>query len=282
MRIAVLMTCFNRRETTLECLRHLEGGIRLSSANHSLDVDVWLNDDGSTDGTDEAVTDWAISVNLRTLKFKLNLIRGSGSDYWCGGMRRAWQAAVDSGIEYDGYIWLNDDTLLFEKALSLLLEPRDGIVVGATCDSNRKCMTYGGKDIQGYDVVPNGTVQEVEILNGNFVYVPRKAFEVLGTFPDYFTHSMGDYDYGKRAREAGIKIYTTRDYIGICEKHDKPVVWKDPSQPLLQRFRNLYSPLGGAEPPIFFRYNRLHYGLAPAWLRYLKQHAIALFPRIFA
>ncbi len=50
--LAVVMTCHNRRETTLRCLRELEAQTLPAGWN----MRTYLVDDGSTDGTSAAVT----------------------------------------------------------------------------------------------------------------------------------------------------------------------------------------------------------------------------------
>ena len=95
-RIAVLMACHNRVETTLCCLERL-------FTNIVADLDVWLVDDGSSDGTGARVKERFPSVNV---------IRGTGSLYWARGMRLAWERAVESHEHYDYFLWLNDDVVL--------------------------------------------------------------------------------------------------------------------------------------------------------------------------
>jgi len=71
--IAVLMTCFNRKEKTVSCLdllfrNQLPRGFKLK---------VYLVNDGCTDGTAEAVVDEFPNVTV---------IEGDGSLFWNGGM----------------------------------------------------------------------------------------------------------------------------------------------------------------------------------------------------
>ena len=50
MKIAVLLTCHNRREKTLSCLKNL-----LEQNLEDIDLSVYLVDDGSSDGTSDAI-----------------------------------------------------------------------------------------------------------------------------------------------------------------------------------------------------------------------------------
>src|SRR4051812_46438313 len=98
--IAVLITCFNRRETTLACLRSL--GRQALPAGYVLRV--FLTDDGSSDGTGDAVRREFPDVTV---------LQGDGKLYWVGGTMMAWNAAQPA----DFYLWLNDDVRLRAGAL---------------------------------------------------------------------------------------------------------------------------------------------------------------------
>lgn len=271
-RVAVIMTCYNRAQTTLECLRHL----RVCCNAFDLVVDVWINDDGSDDGTSESIRRWRKENSNESLR--VCLLQGSGCDYWCGGMRRAWAKAVSSGVVYDGYIWLNDDTMLLPNALEQLLIRDDAIVVGSTYNPDTGALSYGGRGIDGQLIVPNGSPQLCEMMNGNVVYVPRKVYEELGNFSDFFTHALGDYDYARRARRQNIAIVMTAGYVGAC-KDDKPTdPWFDPRQPFVLRVKKMYSGLCGIYPPVFFRYNLRHDGLWQAVRLWINQNLRMIFP----
>lgn len=83
MRIAALLTCFNRKEKTLQCLKSLfqvlPGCI------------VFLVDDASTDGTSDAV---------KQLFPEVHIIRGDGNLFWSRGMFTAWKEAVKGNYNY--------------------------------------------------------------------------------------------------------------------------------------------------------------------------------------
>jgi GT2 family glycosyltransferase len=136
--IAALLTCYNRREKTLNCLQALYQQF-LPAEMH---LQTYLVDDASTDGTAAAVHAEYPNVHL---------IRGDGNLFWNGGMRRAFEAAQAADPDY--YLWLNDDTLLYPQAVNTLLavfaqlasQGRDrAIVVGSTLDPDTHVPTYGG------------------------------------------------------------------------------------------------------------------------------------------
>jgi len=90
----VLLTCFNRKEKTLACLK----SIYFQMPVKELELVIYLVDDGSTDGTGEAVADEFPEVKI---------LYGDGSLYWNGGMSLAWHTAALDYFDY--YIWMNDD-----------------------------------------------------------------------------------------------------------------------------------------------------------------------------
>ena len=53
--LAVLLTCHNRKEKTLACLKHLYESEK--DCSFELDMEVYVTDDGSDDGTYEAIRD---------------------------------------------------------------------------------------------------------------------------------------------------------------------------------------------------------------------------------
>lgn len=268
MKFAVLMTCFNRVETTLECLRHLFATRLPDSAS----FDVWLNDDGCTDGTSERVSKEFPMINV---------VKGSGCDYWCGGMRRVWDEA-SKHFDYDVYLWLNDDTMLNEDALEVLLSSstaNDSILVGAVCGRDGTA-TYGGEKAAGF-YPPDGTWASIVQMNGNIVSVPRSVFNRLGNLPDYMTHSLGDCYYSRLAVKMGIPVLLSPAFIGVCEKNERIPAWKREDVPLAKRLKSLYSPLGGSEPKVVFRYRAKMFGVTMAAKVVLSNHLRAMFPGLW-
>lgn len=236
---AVLLTCHNRKDKTLSCLKSLFE----ASLKKNYCFDVFLVDDGSTDGTKEAVKKEFPDVTV---------IEGDGKLFWNQGMRLAWDTASREK-NFDFYLWLNDDVVLKDFALiemfdcfeeSVRRNNKQTIVVGACQSStyNRE-FSYGGRTDSG-DVIPNGRLQYCKYINGNIVLVPRKIYEILGNLSGDYTHAMGDIDYGLRAKAEGIYCYTTKEYVGVCPRNTGIPGWKNPEIPLMKRLKHVYSPNG--------------------------------------
>ncbi len=273
MQIAVLMTCFNRIQTTLRCLEHLIA----CDTPEGYSVDVYLVDDASPDHTGEIVKKKYPNVSV---------IQGTGNLYWCGGMRKAWEAAA-SVRDYAFFVWLNDDTHLFQEALIELLSTHDqcirqtrqeAVVCGATVDSLGSKCTYSGYDRTGRLIVPNGEPQEAWCINGNVVLIPKRIFGKLGNFSPYFVHALGDFDYGLRAKASNFGVFVSRHMVGSCDANSSPK-WIDPNVRFIDRLRNLYSPKGNATPCVYFRYLMRHYGLIRTLINMITVHIRVLYPK---
>ena len=208
--IAIIMTVFNRKEQTLKCLDLIQS----QDLPRNCQLTIYLTNDGCTDGTPAAVRERFPSIKI---------IDGDGTLFWNRGMYTAWAAAAKDR-DYDFYLWLNDDTYLFEGAINELLhessECKNNAIIVASIRSERKEeATYGGHSFkhQGL-IVPNGKLQECATMNGNCVLVPRIIYQSCGNLDWIYRHAIGDLDYGYRVRKAGFKIYASREYLGSCEK----------------------------------------------------------------
>ncbi len=271
--IAVILTVFNRKETTLHGLQSLYSAIRYLGEGYHFDV--YMTDDGSTDGTGDAVKSAFPDVII---------LQGDGDLYWCGGMRKAWQTAIDAKIKYDYYLWFNDDTILYEDALQELLQESKKHankcnIVGATQSINHLEVSYGGY-LKNKLVVPHGQGVNVDYFNGNIVLVPAYVCRMLGNLDVHFRHSHGDTDYGLRAKESGLKNYVVGKFLGECNRHDNLKPCWDPQVPFKKRWKNLYHPTG--YPPCeAFYFERKHKGLLTAIVHKMSLYARVLFPNVW-
>jgi GT2 family glycosyltransferase len=274
-KIAVLLTCFNRKDKTLSCLQSLY--------SQSSQLDIYLVDDGSTDGTYAAVQSCFPDVTL---------IKGTGSLYWSGGMRLAFSHAMDKG--YDYYLWLNDDVTLYNGAIEILLNSNlaclndkgtPSITIGSMQDPINKKMSYGGRirdsalfPLKMKKVFPNTTIQCCNAINGNLVLVPKEIALSVGNISSKFTHGLGDFDYSLRAEYKGFKSYIAPGYLGTC--FNDRIGFYDKNIPLSERVANSRKPTG--LPPIkeWLIFTKRHAGIF--WpLYWIKASVSFLFPHIW-
>lgn len=266
-RIAVIITINNRYKETKKCLTYLNEQIQFYN---KFRLDVYLSDSSESK--------FILEMDKKNFNFKY--IKISSDKYWNRGMLDSWEIASKT-YDYDFYLWLNNDTYLYNNGLKIFfddykkIDPKS-ILVGIT--QHNKELTYGGrKKLGGSIIKPNGTAQEIKIINGNCVLIPKSTFKRLGFLDKKFSHSLGDIDYGLRAAKNYIPLYCTGEVIGSCKKND--FIWYD-SESFYKRYKNLKSPKG---VPIYeyFYFNKKHFGFLRG-LRFLLGTFVALiFPNLY-
>lgn len=260
--IAVLMTCFNRCDITVRCLDQL---FELRK-----DIDVFLVDDNSPDGTSEIIRK----------KFpQVKIIKGSGNLYWNRGMRLAWSHASKNDYKY--YIWLNDDVILYKNAFDEIIrcseELNDKVIVSGVIESHEmNKIIYGGYDENKKLITPNGKKKSIKFLNGNFVLVSKYVFNELGNLDKRFHHDLGDVDFGLRAQQKGINVLSTTIPIGSGDNNNICRVRLNNAS-IIKRFKKLYSPLG-SNPNITFYFRNRHFGFVNALFYYVFALLLNLLP----
>ena len=202
-KIAILMTCYNRVNTTLLCLEALLQQRSIEDCK----LDVWLVDDGSPDKTGDIVKKKYSSVNV---------IHSKGGLFWSKGMRLAWDKAAEA-CDYDFYIWLNDDVVLKPDAIVNLLsdyEKINSVVVGTFSSNDKEDeVSYGATNELPDSVAPKKGVCG---MNGNLVLVPSEIFKQVGPICAKYHHQYGDYDYGLLLRRKGFDYYSSSHFCGVC------------------------------------------------------------------
>ena len=253
MNIAVLMTCHNRRETTARCLESL---IRAILGCGRLQWDVFIVDDGSTDGTGEAMKRMFECSNVLNGR----VIKGDGNLFWAKGMALAWREALKyegrlrsstSTFNFNSILWLNDDVVLKPDALAKLLDvvrigrsPVPAVIVGELENAQGE-IVYGKRG---------------ELFTGNFVCVPRSVYEKVGLICDDYRHAWADSDYAMRCKRMGVRVESC-GVVGRCEGH--------PNRPNLvgmslnERWHSLFDPKGWCVHDLWL-YRLRNWGLCAA------------------
>lgn len=248
-RLAVLIACYNRREITLRCIEAIS-----AMASNKIGLRVILVDDGSTDGTSEAVKARFPDVVV---------LPGAGNLFWGGAMHMAFAHAMAQDFDY--YLWLNDDTLLAPRVLDQLLETHQAaahtlgpetIVVGAVSEPDSDELSYGGWRSRTAGKWPFTWASwekqapdaerwtECATMNGNCVLIPASVARRVGNLDLRFKHVGGDLDYGLRAVGHGCRIVMAAGYVGVCKTHLGPAPWENPRRSLMERWRQLIGPKG--------------------------------------
>lgn len=253
----VLLCCYNRRVKTLKCLQALFAqGVALR---------VVLVDDASTDGTADAVRQQFPQVQLLT---------GTGQLYWTGAMRLAWQHALTLEPAATGFIWLNDDVELDPDALKRLFNTIDslqqpfGAVLGAMRDPVSGEVSYGGRcsrsswfPLRMGPLLPNSNeLQRCDFIHGNLCFIPAAAVAKIGILSADYTHSIGDYDYGLRLKQAGLPCFVAPGSFGLCADNSPQGGVLDKAVPFAKRLAMLKQPNRWAPADEYRLFVRRHGG----------------------
>lgn len=228
MKIAVILTCFNRKQKTLSCLKSLFEA--RDNYQPKIDLNIYLTDDGCTDGTADAVRELFPAENI-------TILQGDGNLFWAGGMRFAWKEALKRHNEWDYYLLINDDTDILENCFDELLKTEEyskvnlgteALVSGITTSKSEPyTLTYGGvvwknkffatKKRLGKANIP----QKCDQTNANILLVPKSTVDRIGIFYEGYLHGAADYDYSAMANKVGIPTLLTAEYCGRCDRDHK-------------------------------------------------------------
>lgn len=274
--VAVLLTCFNRREKTIKSLSLLYAACDEynRTENEKLYVDVFLTDDGCSDGTSDAV------LSLFGNK-SIEIIFSDGNAYWAGGMRLAWRASLNKNKKYDFFLLINDDTELKHNCFNDLMNThrfsvnkygKSGVYTGFVSkpgDENK--VTYGAK-IYSRGIIhsatllkPTGVPQKCSLVNANILLVSKNVVEHIGILDDAFIHGGADMDYGMRAVKSGLPVLTSSYICGYCENdHDTADVERDKVQKMTLKERRDFLRRPNIKQyhdglVFFWRYNKIKY-----------------------
>jgi GT2 family glycosyltransferase len=223
MKVGIAIPVHNRRDTTLQAL----GSIARADMR-GLDVKVFIVDDGSTDGTAEAIA--------RTFP-GVQIVPGDGTLHYAGGTNRGMSAAIAWGADH--VVMANDDAIFHEAFLQRLVQtavshPKS--VVGALLllwnQPHRVFQVglrwrtwYGGWQVP--EQLTAFTVPsepwEVEVLVGNCVLVPAAAIRAHGLLDERrFPHGWGDVQYMVRLRRGGWNLLVDPRARVWCEPNTNP------------------------------------------------------------
>ena len=245
-KIAVLITCHNRKEKTISSLASLFKAQEYYGKD--LELSVYLTDDGSTDGTSEEIGKrWPDVV----------ILKGSGSLFWAGGMRNSWQKALEKN--YDGYLLVNDDTILLQNLFENILFTdkysikefgKSGIYIGSTIDPETKELTYGGAVFSNrflllyHKVKPDRIPKQCQLGNANIMYVSHNVVNKIGTLHKGYKHGIADYDYTLKACKNNIPVLLIPGICGYCRNDHVDKYEMVTNLTLNERIKFLYSPTG--------------------------------------
>lgn len=222
-RVGLVMAVHNRRDTTLRALRTV-----YEADTTGMTLHVVVVDDGSTDGTSEAI---------RRAYPDVEIVAGDGTLYFGGGSNAGLRRLLAAGVDYA--VIANDDAIFNRQVFVELVKcarqfPQS--VVGALLllwDTPHKVfqvgqawdMWYGGWRIPQHltaFTVPQEP-WEVEVLAGNCILIPAEALRLFGLLDDVrFPHLWADVEFSVRVRRGGWRLLVAPRARMFCEPNTYP------------------------------------------------------------
>ncbi|MBX7060674.1 MAG: glycosyltransferase family 2 protein [Pyrinomonadaceae bacterium] len=222
-KVAIVIPVYNRREITLQGLRSLARVDRTG-----LDVRIFIVDDGSTDGTSDAIRKSFPDVAL---------IQGDGTLHYAAGTNRGIEAALEWGAEF--VATMNDDAVFHDQLLQRLInttEANPRSIIGGLLllwDEPHKVFQVGQtwNTLKGGWVIPDDltafnvpqTAFRVECLVGNCLMLPAASIREVGLMDEKrFPHGWGDAQWMARFSKAGWNLLVEPKAFVWCEPNTYP------------------------------------------------------------
>jgi GT2 family glycosyltransferase len=228
LKVEIVTPVHNRREETMLCLRSLS-----KVDSEGLDLHVIIVDDGSTDGSAEAVASEFPAVQI---------IKGNGDLWYTAGTNRGITAALKRSPDY--ILAINNDSIFDASCIrrmidcaeanprsivgALLLDrsqPHKVFQVAPRWDFWSGC--YRPLFHQTVWTVPQNPF-EVELIVGNCVLYPAAAIREAGLMDERRLPQFGDSEFTPRMRRLGWKLLIEPRARVFCKPND-----------LITGFRNL-------------------------------------------
>lgn len=222
IKLEIITPVHNRCSQTLQCIRSLK-----RSRLEGIEIHIIVVDDGSTDGTSEA---------LRLEFPEVEIVQGDGNLWYTAGTNRGLSAALKHEPDY--ILAINNDSIFDENCVWRMVEcaenhPRS--VVGAlllSWESPHKVFQVsprwelweGGMRHWRHQTI--WTVPEkpweVELIVGNCVLYPARAVREAGFMDEKKLVQYGDAEYTPRMKKMGWRLLIEPRARVFCQPNDPP------------------------------------------------------------
>ena len=217
MRIFVLIPVHNRKDLTVQCVKDL------IAQDTKKEIEIVIIDDGSTDGTKEALGQ--LEMFCKSGLRRVEIIRGNGN-WW-------WSRCIEEAIRYvkprlrieDRILFLNDDvridpnycsTLISvnEKfgdciVMSQLIDILDGSIIDSPVSVLSNTLEIRSSPV---NLSTLGSVSKSDVAPGRGTLYPASLFlHDLNVDTQRLPHYLSDYEFSVRAKRTGLDILCSHD-----------------------------------------------------------------------
>ena len=237
--IYIVIAVHDRLAATLECLACIAEQTYTA-------YQVVLVDDGSTDGTADAV--------MRKYP-NTKIITGDGNLWWTGAMAKGIEYILPEAAANDYVLSLNNDVTFQPDYLQSLVntsQQRQNAVVGSLCrdvlpphevfDAGITMRWY--KYVYGQLTYNDqiAVADQIDTISGRGVLIPVSVIQQIGNFDyRYLPHYGADYEYGFRVKRANIPMVV--DYHAVVYLKNELTGFRPTAEVLSYRdqWRRLFS-----------------------------------------
>lgn len=296
--VAIVILNWNGLRDTLECL---ESVVRVNYPALS----VILVDNGSTDGSGDALARWESN------RVRATLIRNARNVGFTGGCNAGIRRALSDGADY--VLLLNNDTVVTPDFLTPLVktaerDERIGMAgpkiykygTDRVIDSagTRAMVWLAQPFLRGHGEVDKGQYkkeEDVPYVTGCALLVKREVIERIGLLDEDYINYFEDFDWGCRAVEHGYRLvyaprsvihhkgskttgfrspfydyYMTRGRIVFARKRIPLLPFFFGFLPYMTVYRYVWSALALIRSRQWNRLGALHRGFVDGWTAHLK------------
>lgn len=252
VRLHILLPVHNRRAVTLRFVAALR-------AQTWREFRLVLVDDGSTDGTAEAV---------RALWPQVEIVTGRGDWWWAGALDQGCRHLARTDVaDDDGLLFINDDVALppdfLAQALAEFAPLRDTLLLARQTDAATGAeIDRGGgvqADLKQLRFAAARTAAEINCLPTRGLFLRWRDLQRTGGFrPEALPHYLSDYEFTLRAHRAGLALRVARTAaLGVHTGETGRSLATLFAAPRGERFRLLFSPRFKDNPVTWSRFAAL-------------------------
>ena len=241
MTIYALIPVHNRIDLTLQFLDSLDAQTTQEP------VEVFIVDDGSSDGTAEALAE-------RRGRFPVTRIPGNGRLWWAGGVKTALNVLRPQIRDCDWVYLGNNDTILAPDHVQRLLEAargNDDSLVGSVAleiwpDGTEHPVSSGfyvDEENLQVRISDEESLDRIDALAGRGLLIPGQAFRQAKFHPLWMPQHFADLFMTSQLRKLGFKLLVERTALSTqTDRASSALEWGHVQRLSLRKSSPLYLP----------------------------------------